>query len=274
MAPKRDDSSIIEKIRKLLALSESANEHEAASAAAKASELLLKHELSAEQVRLATNTEDDEVTTQRFNWICTKQCRRWEAELAFSVSKHNFCTALVSPYRVTFIGRPTDIKVVHFMFEQLAIRLGVMAKKATKQHIADMKTAHDKEQDMLGAVVAEFNWRAVVAEFNWRELRGSDNIRTWRAAWLDGAVDGINQQLYEMRRRAKKDIEGSTALIHLRGAKVDAYMEKKYPKVGTYSPQGVASWDGYDKGRSAGTEMAIHAGLQAGNSGKRIGKDE
>ena len=44
-------SDVVEKIRKLLELSKSDNEHEAASAAAMAQELMVKHAIEEEEIR-------------------------------------------------------------------------------------------------------------------------------------------------------------------------------------------------------------------------------
>lgn len=45
------DEKLVKKIQKLLALSESSNEHEAQSAMLKAQELLIKHKLSLKEVK-------------------------------------------------------------------------------------------------------------------------------------------------------------------------------------------------------------------------------
>lgn len=78
-----DITTVIEKVRKLLALATSANEHEAARASAKAAELMRAYQV--EEAALAVeNSPDEEIVSD--NIIETfREVPRWRASVAMGV---------------------------------------------------------------------------------------------------------------------------------------------------------------------------------------------
>ena len=87
------DMKIAEKIQKLLALSESSNEHEAALAAEKAHALLAEHNLSMAQVESATTNKQD---TIGHTTATSKLGARWVRSVWQATARLYFCEYLYS----------------------------------------------------------------------------------------------------------------------------------------------------------------------------------
>src|SRR5258708_35854786 len=81
---------IVERIQKLLALSQSSNEHEAASALAKAQALLAEHNLSMAQVQVK-----DGGRSHYLKEVCDLGSRdNWRRLLLGCIARQNFCEAV------------------------------------------------------------------------------------------------------------------------------------------------------------------------------------
>lgn len=104
--------TIVEKIQKLLALSESPNEHEAKTAMLKAQELMVKHKITMKDVQKEVK-QDVVITTTHQRFKNTK----WKAILAKVISDNFLCEALTSQNssnhvcRVSFIGHEEDVDI-------------------------------------------------------------------------------------------------------------------------------------------------------------------
>lgn len=105
-------ATIVEKVQKLLALSESPNENEAKTAMLKAQELMVKHKITMKDVE--TDIKKDVVITtthQRF------KNTKWKAVLAKVISDNFLCEALTSQNgrtnvcRVSFVGHEEDVDI-------------------------------------------------------------------------------------------------------------------------------------------------------------------
>lgn len=102
-------SDIEDKIRKLLALAQSANENEAALAAEKAAELALKHNIDLLEFQTQPPEYiDDQMYTSKKNEL-------WVMKIMQSVAKLNACKFYYISYRGTckyrLVGRPQQIRM-------------------------------------------------------------------------------------------------------------------------------------------------------------------
>lgn len=104
--------TIVEKIQKLLALSESPNENEANTAMLKAQELMVKHKITMKDIEQDVK-KDVVITTTHQKFKNTK----WKAILAKVISDNFLCEALTSQNgrtnvcRVSFIGHEEDVDI-------------------------------------------------------------------------------------------------------------------------------------------------------------------
>ena len=112
-----DNSAIIGKIRKLLALSCSCNEHEAALAAAHVQRLLSEHNLAMADIEAPGRPERaDSIET-----AAARKLPRWLRHLTAGVSAAFDCQAVHHPAggRLTFIGVGADAQVAVYTFTYL-----------------------------------------------------------------------------------------------------------------------------------------------------------
>jgi len=252
-----DIDSIIVKIQKLLSLSDSPNENEAAQAAAKATELLQKYNLSMETVDSSKIGETGKVERQRHKYAKSKRRTRWEVDLSSAVADANFCKCLYGFYHITFIGKPHNIKVARYMFEQLAERLYWIVYEKTQEWGKETKQQMADEQ---GWNVKDIDARSDIYP----------HPTTWRANWLDGAVSGINRQLFEQRRTFEKSSKKANALMVITGKEIEAFMEENYPKLGSISFDYGGAYDAYNRGHSYGREMSISKGIESSGGSKKL----
>jgi len=110
----------LDKVRKLLALSRSADVHEAASAAARAQALVERYRLEglleAEEAATAEPIEDEVLETAR-------RSRRWKAVLASGLAEVNHCLAYTREEgrerQIVLAGRAPDRAAVQSLWEWL-----------------------------------------------------------------------------------------------------------------------------------------------------------
>lgn len=131
--PVVDMESIANKIKKLLALSQSPNEAEAIAASQKAQELLTRYNLSMADLADSSqeNVEQHEVSTQQ-------KSDRWRESLIDGVAHANFCKFLTRTTRgkgstYLLIGRPSNCKVATLQYEYLCKTVERLANTAINE---------------------------------------------------------------------------------------------------------------------------------------------
>ena len=109
--------AMIEKIKKLLRLAKSSNEHEAALAAARAQELLAKYNL--DESLLTENELPKEASISHTEIV--KKPASWVYLLASSVAGAFDCSYFFQPYygRMSFVGVDLDHEIATFTFSYL-----------------------------------------------------------------------------------------------------------------------------------------------------------
>jgi hypothetical protein len=111
------DIKIIEKVKKLLALSESSNENEAQLAMMKAQEILAKYKLSLREVK-----EFKKINSKIIKSVSDVTFRRskWKAELADVIANNFGCYIYFKTrrtHKIVFLGREEDAAVCNIMLE-------------------------------------------------------------------------------------------------------------------------------------------------------------
>lgn len=110
-------SPVIEKIKKLLALANSSNEHEAALAAGHAQRLLAEHNLAMADIEASHRPDKaDKVET-----AVSKTLPKWMRHLSAGVSDAFDCQAVHHPAagKMTFIGVGADVQITAYTFAYL-----------------------------------------------------------------------------------------------------------------------------------------------------------
>lgn len=220
-----EQDKVLEAIRRCLALSESSNEHEAASAAAKAQELLFKYNLFMAQVEATADSSEKKtkVGEEIYSVITPKNQGRWKATLISRIARYNFCDLVFyGKNRVMIIGKPHNILVVQELYLWIVEQMKDIITKAC------------------------------------REYTGYDRIPTFRRSFLESAVMTIGNRLYRQWEESQEESEASTALVVVTGIELADYVAKRFPDLkNARMSRGSGSGDGHQAGREAGERVNL-----------------
>jgi hypothetical protein len=129
-----DNAPIIEKIKKLLALANSSNEHEAALAATHAQRLLSEHNLAMADIEASHRPDKaDKVET-----AVSKTLPKWMRHLSAGVSNAFDCQAVHHPTagKMTFIGVGADVQIAAYTFAYLDRTIRKLCSTYMKVHVS------------------------------------------------------------------------------------------------------------------------------------------
>lgn len=166
-----DKDSVIELIRKCLALSKSPNENEAQRALEKAHELLAKYNLE----MLDIEKMDVNIKPVVCDMRVPVGSRDWKKMLMNGLALHNFCYCLMSGDEVIIVGRPQNIVCVLEIGGWIITQLENRAQIATIMQ--DTNKMAFRNAFLVGAV-NKINKRL-------REMRKAEEIMTTALTILD-----------------------------------------------------------------------------------------
>lgn len=190
--------AVLTRIQKLLALSQSPNEHEAAAAAAKAQELLFKYNLSMMDVQTGDKKRP---VIERYNRRTVvlgkkREVLNWRRDLLRSLARLNFCRTVdvIGAEYTNLIGEDHNIEVVLNLYDYLFAtieRLSAEGWEATK-----------RENGGKAPVV----WSDVVHRYV------SQHAKNYRSSFSHGAVHSVIDRLNDQQAKSVVDA-GSNALV-------------------------------------------------------------
>jgi hypothetical protein len=216
---------IVERIRKLLALSASTNPNEAALAADKAVELAQRYNLDLAQI--------DGVAADPYveRSVEVGGAAQWRWLLMSAVARANFCRALrrreqgrmISSMFV--IGEPHNVAVCEFLFGYLAREIERLAGRG---------------------------WRRA------RLVYGDHvEVRSWKNDFRRGAVASIDERLKERTDRFAETSSKAEALVLLKDAALMEALHRFHPDIPTVTVR-VRPGIAYRQGQWAARDIALH----------------
>lgn len=176
----------VDRVRKLLALSESGNANEAAAAAAAAQRLMEQHGIDAAMLDVDEDAEPDEPVDEHHVGDEGRRVAMWRNALSYALASANGCKSVLrkqrrGPTKLVLIGRASDAAVVRYMYQYLT-----------------------SEIDRLCDAEAHSRGRAG---------------KTWRNSFRLGAVDVITERLEEAKQAARDERRaeagGGAALVRV-----------------------------------------------------------
>jgi hypothetical protein len=217
------DRALVEKVRKLLALSESPNEHEAALAAEKAQDLMLRHGIDMAQVAISKGATTIGIDDARVE----AKLDPWRRQLAASIAKsmggrvvftRNYATASV----MSFFGPAGTAQSIAALYHHLEAQLVT---------ISAIATANRAEKRVHG--------------------------RTYRASFLLGAVDRLDWRL--SRHRTELTTEANSRALVIIGSAVDRAIEERFGRLRTERHPNPSSlhWKAYSRGEKAAATVDL-----------------
>lgn len=130
--------SVIDRVQKLLALSQSDNPHEAASALAAAQALIRKHQLSIDEVERETGQVQEAPESYRLDPIMSgKRHPKWKERLLVILARASGCAPFVTGEKFAekhlyIVGRPSDADIVKYLFSYATAEIVRMSQKQCK----------------------------------------------------------------------------------------------------------------------------------------------
>lgn len=194
------DSNLIEKLRKILALTASPVEAEAALAATRLQELLTKHNLSIADLE-QRGAKAPEMREQGHD--LGKAAFKWKLDLAEGIAEFYYCAPMVNRYAKTvrFVGRPDNVEALQMLYSWVIEQIKEIAKNARREHF-----------DTTGEHI--------------------DPLR-WQVSFGEGAVSRLITRLREMKARQQEDMSRNeygdvTALAVHHQSEISDYLEAEY----------------------------------------------
>jgi len=242
---------VLNKIRKLLELSKSSNEHEAALAAARAAQLMLEHQLEVADLEAAGQAQADEPIVEEAIGEDGKIVH-WHASIASGLAESMGAQAIVFADRrgraahYMVIGPPSTLAAVRYMYAYLAREIDRLANAAYKRECTERAHAHMPEP----------------------------SARRWKASFRVGAAHVVRERLNAQReatlRQARESGHGQALMVlDRKGDEIDRFVKQHHPRLRTMgSSAGQGSRSGYQAGRSAGQGIALGGGDKALGAGQ------
>jgi len=240
------NEAILSKIQKLLALATSDNANEAAIAASKAQELLIEYNLSEEDLENFNSTKHEKVIQVSMAGKNAHRRSAWYDSLAYTVSKANLCTLLISGPNLIWIGKKTNIEVAQFIFENLVRDLSRICDSAWEIILAIQKL-DPKIEPVHG--------------------------KTWKNNFYHGANQSISERLTANLRQLKEADKVNALVVH-NDYELKEYMGINYPRLRHLYNNLNSNRSGFESGKQAGRSVQFRSGIGAGGSSgpKLLGK--
>lgn len=239
-------ASVIDKVKKLLALSLSANEHEAARAAEKAAELMKQWNLNRLELE-NMGQADKEVYTHE---VVGRDFMAWHRHIAHEAARNNYCEMILVPRKndkgrevhgkwdYEFIGQPSNLEVAKYIYTYLVREIQRLAAKAW----SDLDPYAKDVQTSVGTT----EWK-------------------WRKAFETGAANTVRAELAGRRKREEAATAANErALIVVRERDLLEAYNHFFPARGA-SKSASRNWlsDAYTQGREAGRNVSITTPINA-----------
>lgn len=228
------DAQIVERIRKLLALSTSDNQHEAELAMKKANDLMAEHQISMTQVEVDNATKDGvvedrhEVEGLRMKYI-------WVVRLGMAAARLYDCEAYntnrLHGTVVGFIGQKADIEMAKVTFDYLFRSWG-----------------HFVETDLKEAK----KW----ADHQWKPAHTMKFKQGHGQGYAAALLRRANELAAERHKKVSDSSETGKALVVLKNQLVNTYMKKKKFRT-SRSNESSGSGAGYSAGAHRGRTVAL-----------------
>lgn len=227
-----DKAPIIDKIKKLLALANSSNEHEAALAASHAQRLLSEHNLAMADIEAAHKPDRaDQVET-----AVSKTLPKWMRHLSAGVSSAFDCQAIHHPStgKMTFIGVGADAQVAAYTFTYLDRTVRKLCGTYMKQQVSSTITNRNRE--------------------------------LMRQSYYLGAVSTITAQLGKQKVCTPVT---TGALVPVKEALIKQAMNEIGNIRTVRSRRSYIHSDSYFKGQDDGRQVGVNQGIEQGRSGHK-----
>jgi len=217
---------VLDKIRKLIALSGSSNVHEAEVAAAAAQRLMLEYKVAESDISFEASDEDLKVEQEVYRDLSLKAPPRWHGILLNGIANANFCKLLLGVeytrkgwemerrkiYRI--IGTDHDRATVKYLYEMLRLEIERLCESAALYRAYDRA---ERASFKLGAASSLASRLAREYRAFTSDLKSDE--KTQALAVIDKATDAVDRFMGEHfpRVRASRSVTASRHAAYLHG---------------------------------------------------------
>ena len=223
------NENIIQKIQKLLALSQSPNENEAKSAWAKAQRMLIENQLTEQQV-LFNKGEKEEFIVKEMSF--DKNKKRIEAHkksLLITIANNNFCEVLfiTGTNKCRMFGSENDISMVMFMYAMINVQI---------ENLADIS-------------------------FNNYAYKDITHGTKYKSSYKLGMVAELKRILENATNEVKQENQSFAIMLTTKQERVETFYMEKRGRVRQIALGKVSSRDAYNNGRNDASKVNIRKGI-------------
>lgn len=259
------DPKTIERVRKLLSLSHSDNENEAAQAAGRAAQMMAEHEITEAMCEIVQGSEDApaHVAEQIVDAACTETEKRvaWRETIASAVARSLDCETYISGAKYHAVGRATAVATWGYVSRYLFTEVERLADEAWVKEGADLVAVGQRPRAWKNGF--RVGAASTISNRLYAEKRASETQRAEhaqiasRAAHLQlnaGTVDGPTATTALVLASAQRAI----AVVDRDRAEVKAHYQKMTKDWRTCRGVGAtSSRSGYSAGREAGKTVDL-----------------
>jgi uncharacterized protein YoaH (UPF0181 family) len=234
----------VDKIKKLLALSASSNENEAAAALAKAMRLCAENDMSVEDFEAGDEIVDDIAIDFR------AQIPKWNVYLYSELSDIFGCRIVYSYRRlwggraktaVKFVGFSKDVEILTYISSYLVGEI----KKLSSSHFKRLRQSYFDGDDSY-----------------------YDNPSAYKKSYLIGMAMSVTDKAKEVfKANQSESVSAGYALVLKRGGLVDKWLSEKNLKMRKSRKTGIDEL-ALLKGHEDGKSIAIRQGMNQGQEGR------
>lgn len=227
------DNTILEKIKKLMRLKESAEKvgslAEAQNAAAKMQNLLTKYNIEIHSISTEEEQKSRIDQSDKLDFKCTKTGGKWKLNLLDVICRYNFCKMIFVNNRysktMTIIGDKNNIEVVVFIYNFLTLNLFSLA---------------------------ELRWK----EYQKVNVIQNSSFRyTFLRNYLQGAIEGLESKFRKEKREMEQQNSTLTSVILYNDKAIESFVQEKIGKLKTSKTSNLR---GHDEAESIGYEDGLN----------------
>lgn len=253
---------IIDRVRKLLELANSANEHEAALAASKAAELMSQHEIN--EAMLRVTGEDDADNAHVAERIvegnlpdATERRVAWRDRVASAMARSLDCETYYWANNLHAMGRESNVATWKYTCGYLFNEIERLADKAWLEDGADLAAVGQRPRVWKGAF--RLGAADTVANKLYADLR--DRTANEKESMLAAASKVLSTGAVSRADMALVFLPKAIAVVTKDRAEVKAAFAEKTKGWKNTAPLGQSTRNrsGYQAGREAGATISIHA---------------
>lgn len=221
---------IFDKAHKLKNLADRAGTpEEAAVAATKLQELLLRHNI--EMQSLDDTTPKDEYIQEDFLINENRNHKTWAFNLYFNIAQAHQCEALVEHYKkgsipkMLIVGRRHNIQIVNYLYDYLSSEIKRLADTASTRTILQGERASYKRAFCVGAGIV------------------------------------VSKRVRTMFEKIKTESFQNNAIMVVEDFKVKAKFKELYPHQRKGAKTSITSYNGLLAGKKAGESISLNRGI-------------